>query len=44
MQDKPVRLDRQDARQGKSGLNVRWVLSGGLILVVIAFALVWLFG
>jgi hypothetical protein len=43
VQDGPVQLDRQDARQGKSGLNVRWVLIGGTFLVILAFALVWLF-
>ena len=38
MSERPTRLDQQDARQGKSGVGVRNVLVGGLILVVVAFA------
>ena len=35
-------LDEQDARQGKTGLNVRYVLGWGLGLVIVAFALIYL--
>ena len=38
MSEKPTRLDQQDARQGKTGVGVRNVLVGGLVLVVVAFA------
>ncbi len=39
MANGPV-LDGQDARQGKTGLNVRVVLITGVILVVLAFAII----
>ena len=42
MVDKPVKLEKTEARQGKSGLGVRYVLMGGTALVIIAFAIVWL--
>ena len=44
MSETPLRKDKTDARQGKSGLGVRYVLVAGLILVIIAFALVYLVG
>ena len=37
----PTRLDQQDARQGKTGVGVRNVLVGGLILVVVAFVVIY---
>ncbi len=40
MSDSPTRKDKVEARQGKSGVGVRYVLIGGLILVIVAFALV----
>jgi hypothetical protein len=43
MSESPMRKDKVEARQGKSGLGVRYVLAAGLILVIVAFALVWLF-
>jgi hypothetical protein len=43
MSEIPIRKDQTDARQGKTGLGVRYVLAGGLILVIVAFALVYFF-
>ncbi|MDX7952275.1 hypothetical protein P7D22_13940 [Lichenihabitans sp. Uapishka_5] len=40
MSEKPTRLDQQDARQGKSGVGVRNVLIGGLVLVIVAFVVI----
>lgn len=40
MDEKPVQLDKVDARQGKANLGVRYVLIGGLILVVLAFIII----
>ncbi len=42
MSERPTRLDKTEASAGKSGLGVRYVLIGGLVLVIVAFALVWL--
>lgn len=36
MSDRPTRVEKTDARQGKSGLGVRYVLMGGLTLIIIA--------
>ena len=44
MSEQPTRLDQQDARQGRSGVGVRNVLVGGLVLVIVAFAAVYFFG
>ena len=41
MGDQPTRMDQQDARQGKSGVGVRNVLVGGLILVIVAFVVIY---
>ncbi|WP_237480406.1 hypothetical protein [Lichenibacterium dinghuense] len=43
MSERPTRLDKTDARAGKSGVGVRYVLIGGLVLVIVAFILVSLF-
>ena len=43
MSERPTRLDKTQASAGKSGLGVRYVLIGGLVLVVAAFVAVWLF-
>jgi hypothetical protein len=43
MSERPTRLDKTEARAGKTGLGVRYVLIGGLVLVILAFVLVWLF-
>ena len=37
MSDRPTRIDKTDARAGKSGLGVRYVLIGGLALVIVIF-------
>ncbi len=42
MSERPTRVDQQDARQGKSGVGVRNVLVGGLILVIVAFAAIFI--
>ena len=44
MSDRPTKLEKTEARQGRAGLGVRYVLIGGLILVIVAFAAVALFG
>ena len=42
MSERPTRLDKTEASAGKSGLGVRYVLIGGLALVIVAFIIVWL--
>ncbi|MBE7220013.1 MAG: hypothetical protein INR64_16205 [Caulobacteraceae bacterium] len=42
MSERPTRLDQQDARQGKTGVGVRNVLVGGLFLVIVAFAAIFI--
>ena len=42
MTDRPTRLDKTEASAGKSGVGVRYVLMGGLVLVIVAFIVVWL--
>ncbi len=42
-QDRTV-VNKVEARQGTTRAGMRYVLGGGLVLVVIVFALVWLFG
>ncbi len=37
MSDRPTKIEKTDARQAKSGLGVRYVLIGGLVLVVVIF-------
>lgn len=44
MVDKPIKLEKTEARQGKGGLGVRYVLAGGTALIIIAFAVIWLIG
>lgn len=34
MSEPPTRLDKTDARAGQSGVGVRYVLIGGLVLVI----------
>ena len=41
MSERPTRLDKTEASAGKSGVGVRYVLIGGLVLVIVAFVLVW---
>lgn len=37
---RPV-VNATDARQGRYGRHMIWVLIGGLVLVVVAFAVIW---
>lgn len=37
MSDRPTRVDKTEARQGKTGLGVRYVLIGGMALVIVIF-------
>ncbi len=37
MSDRPTRVDKTDARQGKAGVGVRYVLIGGMALVIVIF-------
>ncbi len=39
MSDGPTRIDPTGAKQGKSGLGVRYVLIGGLALVIVIFVI-----
>ena len=41
MSERPTKLDKTDARQAKAGLGVRYVLIGGLVLVILAFLVVY---
>lgn len=40
MSQRPTKLDQTDARQGKSGVGVSKVLAWGLILVIVAFVII----
>jgi hypothetical protein len=40
MSERPTRLDKTDASGGKTGLGVRYVLIGGLVLVIVLFAVI----
>ncbi len=42
MNDTPTRLDKTDARQGRAGVGVRYVLIGGLVLVIVALGLIFI--
>ena len=42
MSERPTRIDKTDVSAGKSGMGVRYVLIGGLVLIIAAFILVWL--
>ncbi len=37
MSERPTRVDPTGAKQGKSGLGVRYVLIGGMALVIVIF-------
>jgi hypothetical protein len=39
MSERPTRIDKTEARAGKSGLGVRYVLIGGLALVIVIFVI-----
>lgn len=41
MSDRPQRVDKTDARQGRAGVGVRYVLIGGLLLIVLAGIVIW---
>lgn len=43
MSETPVVKPQTEARQGKTGLNVRYVLISGLVLVIVAFILIFIF-
>ena len=43
MADTPEVKTITEARQGATGMNVRYVLIGGLVLVIVAFAMVYAF-
>ena len=43
MSDTPERVEKDDARQGKAGLGVRYVLMGGLALIVLAGIFIFMF-
>jgi hypothetical protein len=38
--DRQIRIDQQDARQGRTGVGLRYVLVGSLVLVILAFIIV----
>ncbi len=44
MSDTPTKIDKTEARQGRSGLGVRYVLIGGLVLVIVVFIAIYAFG
>ena len=37
MSERPTLVDKTDARQGKAGVGVRYVLIGGMALVIVIF-------
>ena len=39
MSERPTRIDKTDASGGKTGVGVRYVLIGGLALVIVVFAI-----
>ena len=39
MSDRPTRVDKTEARQGKTGVGVRCVLIGGMALVIVIFVI-----
>ena len=39
MSEGPTRIDKTEARAGQSGLGVRYVLIGGLALVIVIFVI-----
>ncbi len=43
MSEIPTRIDKTDARQGKTGLGVRYVLFGSLILIILAGIVIYTF-
>ena len=43
MSDRPTKVDKTDARQGKSGVGVRYVLAGGVALVVVIFIILFIY-
>jgi hypothetical protein len=36
----PVQIDAEKARQGRTGVGVRYVLLGGIVLVLAAWAII----
>ena len=43
MSERPTRVEKTEARQGKAGVGVRYVLIAGLVLVIVALGLVFIF-
>ena len=41
MSQTPTKIDKTDASQGKTGVGVRKVLIGGLVLVIVAFVAIY---
>ena len=42
MSERPVKVEKTDARQGKTGVGVRYVLGFGLVLVIAIFVIVYI--
>lgn len=42
MSERPVKVEKTDARQGKTGVGVRYVLIGGLALVIVLFVVIFI--
>jgi hypothetical protein len=41
MTDRSPHIDETPARQGQTGTGLRWVLRISLVLIVVAFAVIW---
>lgn len=42
MSDRPTKLEKTDARQGKVGLGVRYVLIAGMVLIILAGVIIFM--
>lgn len=43
MSDRPTKVEKTEARQAKAGVGVRYVLIGGLALIILAGILIYAF-
>lgn len=43
MSDRPTKLEKTEARQAKAGVGVRYVLLGGLTLIILAGIIIYVF-
>lgn len=43
MIDRPTQVEKTEARQGKAGVGVRYVLIGGLTLIIVAGIVIYAF-